>query len=123
MQLDDWFEHARRDAVRRGLPDLEPLLDMLLQATRALRAADWTRTGALGTAGDDPGAGDDAAPGIHEAPRNRQAAGMDADGAAAGDDAAPGNHQAAGNRQPTGLDADASSDPTGARRKTPGNRR
>lgn len=51
MQLDDWFEHARRDAVRRGLPDLEPLLDMLFRATRALREADWARSGETGTAG------------------------------------------------------------------------
>lgn len=43
MQLDDWLEHARRDASRRGLPDLEPLLDMLFRSTRALRAADWAR--------------------------------------------------------------------------------
>ena len=64
MQLDDWFEHARRDAVRRGLPDLEPLLDMLFRATRTLRAADWARS-ETGTAGD-PGrnaAGGDAAAG------------------------------------------------------------
>ena len=96
MQLDDWFEHARRDAVRRGLPDLEPLLDMLFEATRALRAADWARTGDLGTTCGDTGAGDDGT---------------------------PGNHEAAGDRQATGLDADASSDPTGARRATPGNGR
>ena len=38
MRLDDWIEHARRDAARRGLPDLEPLLDMLYASTRALRA-------------------------------------------------------------------------------------
>ncbi len=96
MQLDDWFEHARRDAVRRGLPDLDPLLDMLCKATRALRAADWARTGDVGADGDDT---------------------------AAGDDGALGNHEAAGDRQTTGLDADAPSDPTGARRATPGNRR
>ena len=57
MQLDDWFEHARRDAVRRGLPDLEPLLDMLFGATRALRAADWARTDDIGAAGDREAAG------------------------------------------------------------------
>ncbi len=45
MRLDDWIEHAKRDAARRGLPDLDPLLDMLLGATRALRAAGWARTG------------------------------------------------------------------------------
>ena len=60
MQLDDWFEHARRDALRRGLPDLEPLLDMLFQATRKLRAADWASTGEVDPAGRDVTAGDDA---------------------------------------------------------------
>lgn len=60
MQLDDWIDHARRDAERRGLPDLEPLLDMLWRATRALRAADWARTGDAATAGDDATAGEDA---------------------------------------------------------------
>ena len=60
MQLDDWFEYARRDALRRGLPDLEPLLDMLFRATRKLRAADWARTGELDAAGRDVTAGDDA---------------------------------------------------------------
>lgn len=55
MRLDDWFDHARRDAARRGLPGLEPLLDMLLEATRALRAADWARD-------DDAGAPAAAAP-------------------------------------------------------------
>ena len=58
MRLDDWFDHARRDAARRGLPALEPLLDMLLEATRALRAADWARDD---DAGEHRGAGDDAA--------------------------------------------------------------
>ena len=57
MQLDDWFEHARRDAVRRGLTGLEPLLDMLLRATRTLRAADWAR------AADEDAAGRQAATG------------------------------------------------------------
>jgi len=62
MQLDDWFEHARRDAVRRGLTGLEPLLDMLQRATRTLRAADWARAvdedaaGRRAAAGQDTGA-------------------------------------------------------------------
>ncbi len=61
MHLDDWLEHARRDAAHRGLPDLEPLLDMLFRATRALRAADWAGTGGHATAGGDDGAaGEDA---------------------------------------------------------------
>lgn len=63
MRLDDWREQARRDAARRGLPDLDPLLDMLFRATRALRAADWARAGegtaagAHGTAGNEGAAG------------------------------------------------------------------
>ena len=57
MQLDDWFEHARRDADRRGLPDLAPLLDLLLRATRTLRAADWARGGAAGGDAGDEDAG------------------------------------------------------------------
>ena len=60
MQLDDWFEHARRDAVRRGLTGLEPLLDMLLRATRTLRAADWARAADEEAAGRREAAGQDA---------------------------------------------------------------
>ena len=43
MDLDAWFDHARRDAAAQGRPALEPLLDMLQRATRALRDADWAR--------------------------------------------------------------------------------
>jgi len=41
MTLDRWLESACADADRRGLPDLKPLLTVLAQATRELRAADW----------------------------------------------------------------------------------
>jgi hypothetical protein len=41
MQVDAWLDAARRDADRRGLPDLLPLLEALARATAALRAADW----------------------------------------------------------------------------------
>jgi hypothetical protein len=41
MELDDWLKAARADAERRGLADLQPMLDTLVQATRALRLADW----------------------------------------------------------------------------------
>ncbi len=95
MQLDDWLEHARRDAVRRGLPDLEPLLDMLFRATRALRAADWARTDDAGAAGDAAAAGDDGATGSHDA---------------AGDGGATVGREAGG------PGSGASSDPAGARR-------
>ncbi len=36
-----WLEDAVADARRRGLPELEPLLAGLAQATAQLRAADW----------------------------------------------------------------------------------
>ena len=41
MTIDEWFEHAVRDAERRGLPALRPLLEGLAKSTTALRAADW----------------------------------------------------------------------------------
>jgi len=41
MQVDSWLEAALRDADRRGLPGLRPLLEALARATTALRAADW----------------------------------------------------------------------------------
>lgn len=41
MTLDRWLAAARADAAQRGLADLEPLLDTLAEAARALRAADW----------------------------------------------------------------------------------
>jgi len=41
MQVQAWLDAARRDAERRGLPDLRPLLEALARATTALRAADW----------------------------------------------------------------------------------
>jgi len=41
MQVDAWLDAARRDADRRGLPDLRPLLEALARATTTLRAADW----------------------------------------------------------------------------------
>ena len=43
--------------MRRGLPDLDPLLEMLCRATRALRAADWARDGNHGAHGDGEAAG------------------------------------------------------------------
>lgn len=44
MQVDAWLEAALRDADRRGLPDLHPLLAALARATAALREADWNET-------------------------------------------------------------------------------
>jgi hypothetical protein len=36
-----WLEQAMRDADRRGLPALRPLLEALARATSVLRNADW----------------------------------------------------------------------------------
>ncbi len=54
MDLDAWFDHARRDAAEQGSPGLAPLLDMLQRATRALRAADWAQGPGDGGEGGAP---------------------------------------------------------------------
>jgi hypothetical protein len=41
MTIDHWLEHALKDADRRELPALRPLLEGLATSTKALRAADW----------------------------------------------------------------------------------
>jgi len=41
MRLDDWLDHAKTDADRRGLPELKTLLERLARATAVLRHADW----------------------------------------------------------------------------------
>ena len=41
MTVKDWLEGAIRDAERRGLPELRPLLEGLARSTQALRSADW----------------------------------------------------------------------------------
>jgi hypothetical protein len=41
MTIDEWLENALRDADRRELPALRPLLESLAKSTRALRGADW----------------------------------------------------------------------------------
>ena len=41
MTIAEWLEHALRDADRRELPALRPLLEGLAQSTAQLRAADW----------------------------------------------------------------------------------
>jgi len=43
MTIEAWLEQAVRDAERRGLPALRPLLEGLARSTSALRAADWNR--------------------------------------------------------------------------------
>jgi hypothetical protein len=41
MTIDDWFTSAAKDATRRKLAALKPLLEGLHAATRDLRDADW----------------------------------------------------------------------------------
>ena len=41
MTIAEWLENALRDADRRELPELRPLLEGLAKSTAALRAADW----------------------------------------------------------------------------------
>ena len=97
MSLDDWLDHARRDAVRRGLPALEPLLDMLFGATRALRAADWALDEDAGSSDDRAGAsgggagssGDAAGPSRTDAGSPGDAAGASGDAGSSGDAAGP----------------------------------
>ena len=37
-----WYSYARQDASRRHIPELEPLITLLEQATILLRQTDWT---------------------------------------------------------------------------------
>ena len=41
MTIEEWLEHALRDADQRELPALRPLLEGLATSTAQLRAADW----------------------------------------------------------------------------------
>src|SRR5213593_852560 len=41
MTIDAWLQAAIADAERRGLPELQPVLEALARATTALRAADF----------------------------------------------------------------------------------
>ena len=41
MTLEEWLENALRDADRRDLPALRPLLEALARSTATLRSADW----------------------------------------------------------------------------------
>ena len=40
MTIADWLSAAKDDAVKRGLPELVPLLEGLAVSTAALRSAD-----------------------------------------------------------------------------------
>jgi hypothetical protein len=50
MTVKLWLEQALKDADRRGLDGLKPLLEALARSTVALRLADWNLdpTGATG---------------------------------------------------------------------------
>jgi hypothetical protein len=39
MSIEEWLKAAIADAERRGLPELQPLLEALDQSTKALRNA------------------------------------------------------------------------------------
>ena len=41
MTMDAWLQAAVADAERRGLTELKSLLETLVRATKALRAADF----------------------------------------------------------------------------------
>lgn len=55
MTLDEWVASCRRDAERRGLPELVSMLDTLAEAARTLRAADWNEDPVRPSAGPEPG--------------------------------------------------------------------
>lgn len=48
MTLEDWLEQATRDADRRGLEALKPLLETLARSTAALRRAAGERLPSAG---------------------------------------------------------------------------
>ena len=37
-----WYSYVRQDAARRNIPELDPLITLLEQATILLRQADWS---------------------------------------------------------------------------------
>lgn len=41
MTIEAWLQAAMADAKKRGLPELESLIESLAQSTRALRRADF----------------------------------------------------------------------------------
>jgi hypothetical protein len=69
MTTEDWLAWAGADAVRRGLPELKPLLEALADAQRRLRAADWNEDAA--GRGADAGRPDAARPGEPGEPEAR----------------------------------------------------
>jgi hypothetical protein len=51
MTVEDWLQAATADARRRGLEDLEPLLQSLARSLELLRKADWNADAADGASG------------------------------------------------------------------------
>lgn len=49
-----WYSYVRQDASRRNIPELEPLITLLEQATHLLRQADWTMPSPAIPAGNKP---------------------------------------------------------------------
>ena len=47
MTLTEWYEHARRAAEHRDIPELEVLIEMLHRETMVLRQTDWAVCGTL----------------------------------------------------------------------------
>jgi len=62
MTIDDWYEHAQADAARRGLPELQPLLEALADSARALRSVDWESLANRKAPGTAPAAPHSSAP-------------------------------------------------------------
>jgi hypothetical protein len=44
MSIESWLAAAVADAERRGLPELKAVLESIAQATRALRAGNFSGT-------------------------------------------------------------------------------
>ena len=53
MTIDAWLDGAVGDAVRRGLPQLAPLLETLARATTALREAKFCQSPVVGHQSSD----------------------------------------------------------------------
>lgn len=58
MTLDDYYDWACKDAERRGLPALKPVLDALRTGARQLRDADWNDDASGGSPGSSSSSSD-----------------------------------------------------------------
>jgi hypothetical protein len=54
MTIERWLESATADVMRRGLPELVPMLEGLAAALRALRTADFIERASGVPGGDRP---------------------------------------------------------------------